>query len=630
MKITIRENKIEIEYRDDELLPKLYSQFSFYGFTKYDGRSLIYTGPDYKDIAIKVALYLEKNDQIIEYDKRLLQLIEDNTRKSNGFVTLKEKAITYKNGIFDNRDFSEFNVFIKNNIKRILKPHQIKSAYHQYILNNSANFSVPGSGKTSTILTVYEKLRCEGKVNFLYVVGPTSCFTAWKAEAHETLKRGIKIKVLSGGDKEDRLRTYYNIYNNAELIITSYQTFSNDLEHVLKFLSHNDVHVLLVLDEAHYIKQIGGVWAKSALSASKHSNYKALLTGTPCPRSYIDLFNMFDILYGTDTAISKTEKHKIQLYARNNNYNQASILLKSCIDPLFYRVRKKDLCLLEQVFHSPISIDMNYHERILYNAIFSKIRDISKFDINRNIATLLKLRKSRIIRLRQLTSYAGLLSSIFDETYNDIKINDDLKKIILEYDKLECPAKIKALIELIKRIQKNEKKILVWSNFISSIELIERHLRKSNIKCNHIYGKTPIINIDDQDILSREQIINEFLTEESSIDVLIANPAACAESISMHKGCYNAIYYDLSYNCAQYLQSLDRIHRIGGSEFKVANYYFLQYNDTIDTDILNNLETKRDAMYQIIETDSDIYRLNTDVFEDIDDDIIAYKRIFNI
>ena len=93
----------------------------------------------------------------------------------------------------------------------------------------------------------------------------------------------------------------------------------------------------------------------------------------------------------------------------------------------------------------------------------------------------------------------------------------------------------------------------------------------------------------------------------SGIDVLIANPAACSEAISLHTTCQNAIYYDLSFNCAQYLQSLDRIHRVGGSEDKEVEYYFLQYVNTIDQRILENLNIKKERMYALIEKDYPIY-----------------------
>ena len=51
------------------------------------------------------------------------------------------------------------------------------------------------------------------------------------------------------------------------------------------------------------------------------------------------------------------------------------------------------------------------------------------------------------------------------------------------------------------------------------------------------------------------------------------------------------------------MQSLDRIHRVGGSENIVANYYFLEYENTIDSDIRINLEEKKERQTAIIEDD---------------------------
>ena len=44
---------------------------------------------------------------------------------------------------------------------------------------------------------------------------------------------------------------------------------------------------------------------------------------------------------------------------------------------------------------------------------------------------------------------------------------------------------------------------------------------------------------------------------------ILANPAAAGEGISLHKVCHDAIYLDRSYVTTHYLQSIDRIHRLG-------------------------------------------------------------------
>ncbi|MCI5149827.1 MAG: hypothetical protein D3916_10660 [Candidatus Electrothrix sp. MAN1_4] len=167
--------------------------------------------------------------------------------------------------------------------------------------------------------------------------------------------------------------------------------------------------------------------------------------------------------------------------------------------------------------------------------------------------------------------------------------------------------------------------------FVGTLELINSHFSKLGLRSELIYGKTPVKKRTSKEVseeLTREEIRDIFVNPESGLDILIANPAACSESISLHKTCFHAIYYDLSYNCAQYLQSLDRIHRVGGSEMNSANYYFLQYESSIDQDIKRNLDLKAQKMYTIVEQDYEIYHL--DMFEETaENDIAAYKRLFH-
>jgi SNF2 family DNA or RNA helicase len=198
--------------------------------------------------------------------------------------------------------------------------------------------------------------------------------------------------------------------------------------------------------------------------------------------------------------------------------------------------------------------------------------------------------------------------------------------VIYGYDRLEIPAKLQHLTRLVGDLQRRKQKVVIWAYFVGTLKLIVKSLTKSGFVCKLIYGGTPIeqTSIDEEE--TREQIRTEFVDPGSGLDILVANPAACGESISLHKTCYHAIYYDLSYNCAQYLQSLDRIHRVGGSEINQANYYFLQYENTIEPDIKWNLENKASKMQEVIDEDYGIYSL--DMFEE-DDDIQAYERLFD-
>jgi SNF2 family DNA or RNA helicase len=180
-------------------------------------------------------------------------------------------------------------------------------------------------------------------------------------------------------------------------------------------------------------------------------------------------------------------------------------------------------------------------------------------------------------------------------------------------------------MRVIDDLRKQGEKVVVWSNFIETLKLIRSRLQTAGHGVHLIYGAVPTELSTTDDELTRERMIADFLSSSSGIDVLAANPAACAESISLHKQCSHAIYYDLSYNCGQYLQSTDRIHRVGGSENKVAHYHFLQYVETLDEDILGNIKRKASNMSAVIDHDYPVYSL--DMFSE-DDEMEAYDHLF--
>ncbi len=301
-------------------------------------------------------------------------------------------------------------------------------------------------------------------------------------------------------------------------------------------------------------------------------------------------------------------------------------VLSSRIGPLFYRVRKKDLGLAPQDFRRPMLIKMNKHERRIYDAVLAKIRNLAKEDFFRDYDLMLRLQRGRMMRLRQCLSYARLVGSAVSE-YNENLMDSSLSlaDTVKHYDKLESPAKLEALMTLVEDLREQGEKVVVWSNFVETLKLICARLRAAGHGVQLIYGAIPTEFSTTDEELTREKIIAEFVRRSSGTDVLVANPAACAESISLHKECSNAIYYGLSYNCGQYLQSVDRIHRVGGSENKIAHYHVLQYIDTIDKDILRNIQRKAANMSAVIDQDYPIYSL--DMFSE-DEETQAYESLF--
>ena len=632
MRLMMDDGHLAIEVMSEEISTEHKSQLAFWGFQfNLETGRFLSRAPATGEFAAKILAYFATNRLQLSQDEGVRILLDATERSHDELVQARQVGADLKNGAALPASATDFRNFLRTQIPRRLKNHQEKAALHLLGVENAANFSVPGSGKTTVVLTVFEYLRrILNAVDALFVVGPTGCFTPWRTEYRAVLGREPDYDLFAGGDVSER-RSRYHITRESvgDLYLTSFQTLQRDFEQVRTLFRHQGVGFFLVIDEAHYIKQLGGAWASAALAVSQHAVRRCVLSGTPFPHSYADAFNLFDALWPDTPALSDEQKTAINVCVDQRNYAEARRILDGTIGPLFYRVRKSELGLAAQRFHEPVIVRMRPYEERLYEAIVGRIASLSEHEYAANAETLVQLHRGRIMRLRQCVSYVRLLRTAI-KGYKEDLIGSDvtLRQIIEDYDNLERPGKLDALCKLVKELTAAGEKVVVWSNFVETLKLIQREIAEGGIGVDLIYGMTPF-HTDVADGMTRDRIIQRFLNPSSRVDVLVANPAACAEAISLHKTCSHAIYYDMSYNCAQYLQSLDRIHRVGGSEVKEAHYHFVQYDGTLDQDVLDNVLAKARAMSAIIDREYPIYSLN--MFEDDDQggtEIDAYKRHF--
>ncbi|MBW3596893.1 MAG: DEAD/DEAH box helicase [Planctomycetes bacterium] len=630
IRVELVRNRLEIRADASQLRPRDNNQLAFWGFVATDTGSWVFSaleGGAENELMPKLVAYFKRRQLPFMLSPELERVVDDTRQEQELLSHAVERCAKFKNAALDLPEAKQFVAFLLRHVPRHLKDHQVKAALHLLYAVNAANFSVPGSGKTTVVLAVYERLRTLGEVDALFVVGPPSCFRPWQDEFEATLGRCPDAKVLAGGDIDLRRYLYLTRRDAAsELYLTTYQTLQHDWEHVRVLFQRQGIRFFLVVDEGHYIKQVGGAWAQAVLNVAKHAVRRCVLTGTPFPRSYTDSFNLFDVLWPGVSPLFTADRHRIEVLAQRKQFVEAATILKRAIGPLFYRVRKSELNLAPQVYHEPIKVRMNDRERKVYDSILDRIIANSESDFFRDFDVLCKLRRGRMMRLRQCVSYAGLMATAVSEYVENLATdNYALAKIIHHYDKLEVPGKIAVLRSLVRRLRKDGQKVVVWSNFVGTLRLLVRHLEADGYGVGLVYGGTPFERSSVPEEASREEIIREFVRAHSDISVLVANPAACAESVSLHKTCSHAIYYDLSYNCAQYVQSLDRVHRVGGSEEQEAHYYFLEYEGTIDRDILANLRQKAKNMSGVIDEEFPIYSL--DMFAE-DEELEAYDRLF--
>ena len=568
-------------------------------FTKDD--EIVFTGRE--ENLERVTRYLLGQNLPFELNEAAEKALSKIENASKELETAIEKGSTIKAGDISEGLSQEFLTFIRKKLPRKLLPHQEKAALHMLSVPHSANFSVPGSGKSSVVLSVFAWLKNKEQLRSIFVIGPRSCFEPWQNEYKATLGKTPRVQIIAGGSVDERLLHYYvSEPQIVDLYLTTYQTLSRDSNHVVQLISHPANNTFLVIDEAHYIKQPDGIWANSVLQIARAAKKRCVLTGTPFPKSYADGVNIFEVLYPETSLFTPTCREGILRASDRRDHEQARQLIEPRIDPLYYRVRKEDLNLSDPVHLPPILVEMKPLERELYNTIVSRIRELTKDEVEKNFETIQRLRKGRIMRIRQVTSHSALLLTAIEGYKEDLFENQKtLDEKIARYDQLETPGKIDVLLREINLLKSKGEKVVVWSNFIGTLERIQDQCERQGWKAKAIYGAIPSQKHGDMNEETRSEIIEEFKHKTSGLDILIANPATCAESVSLHKTCSNAIYYDLSYNCAEYLQSIDRIHRVGGSETKKSYYRYLHYDDTVESAVLDNITHKAQRMSAIID-----------------------------
>lgn len=547
------------------------------------------------------------------------KVVQDYYEEERRFAEFSKKALHIRNNECDAGEFERFTQSIAENLSaRSLYPLQLLSAYHMAFSQNACNFSVPGAGKTSIVYGAYAYLHNLSiddpkHIDLLLIVGPLSSFGPWESEYEECFGREPKSKRLVGGVNKADKQDYLISKHPAELTLISYASLISLQKEIGFFLRTNKV--MVVLDEAHKAKNSsGGIIAQAVLEMSKYSKSRIVLTGTPAPNGYEDIYNMFKFIWPNKNVMGFEVN---QLRDITTTGDQARICrLIDNISPYFIRIRKSDLNIPPATIHPPIYVPMGPLQQRIYDFVEKKYMDEFMADGTTDTPSRFKaaLAQARIIRLMQAASDPAMLKAplrdFFEdedfpiETYQAIDDSDVLKSI-LDYEANEIPAKYIAVKQIVDDVLASNGKVVIWATFIHTIHGLKGYLESQGIPCQELYGATPVaregIN-DDEFVLTREKIVKAFQQPDCPFKVIIANPFAVAESISLHKACHNAIYIERSFNAAHFVQSKDRIHRYGLKPGTVTNYYYVLSRDTVDETINTRLAEKERRMTEIMES----------------------------
>ena len=503
--------------------------------------------------------------------------------------------------------YEEFSNIVQSEVTRPLYNLHLRAAYYLYEMAKAANFSVPGAGKTAMILGVFAYLNRldiqeNEMIERLLVICPLNAFDSWKREfklVFEDKKTLKSIDTQTSKDFNYELSVSWGVSN---LILVNYES----LQKYFTTLNDNiDSKTMLVFDEVHRIKNPDGIRAKKALEISKKSKFKYVLTGTPIPNSYSDIYNFLNILYGNEYNSFFGWDPKFLV---NPNLRQTrEINIK--IHPFFWRTSKKDLNvpladedILEVV--SPSKEQLDLAEKIYYNEKSSLAVLIRLIQASTNPSLV-----NKKIDYNELMSCDddGDIHTISEEKFNmflnenvENALHSTYKYIDDNVDSIVSPKFIKG-INLVQKLILEGKKVLVWGIFVDTLFKIKSALEEKGIKVNLVYGGT--------DKLERTSLIDEF--RNGNIQVLVSNPQTLGESVSLHQTVHDAVYFEYDFNLTFMLQSRDRIHRLGLDKNQYTRYYYLQTASEdinsfrpgfIDEKIYKRLKYKEKLMYDAIDS----------------------------
>jgi hypothetical protein len=475
--------------------------------------------------------------------------------------------------------------------KRKLKPFQLRDIERLLALPHGANFSVPGAGKTTVTFALHLLTRQPGQ--HFFVIGPRAAFPAWKDIINECIGDDAPAEslepfhVLEGGSKDidEQLRS------GATRFLISYDLIIRQPDIFAGYFARQPVH--LVLDEAHRMK--AGLASRRGaflLNIAALPIRRDILTGTPMPQDSGDLAAQLGFLWpgqGLDSQIVR------------------GIAPRTVLGQLYVRTTKREL-EIPKATREFRQIPMAEGHLALYGIVRNEsIRQLASALPHRGTGGVDFIRARRsVMRLLQLSTNPILaLQGITEDVVG-------LDSGVIEQVLLEGPSlKMRAVEEHARALASEGRKVVIWTIFTDTLHELERML--ADLNPVSLYGAVP--NGDDTDLNTREGRIRRFHRDGACM-VLIANPAAAGEGISLHTVCHDAIYVDRSYVSTHYLQSIDRIHRLGLAPDVKTSIFIYQTKapaglGSIDYSVNRRLALKIRALQQLLD-DPDLHEIALD------------------
>lgn len=466
---------------------------------------------------------------------------------------------------FEGNDFIE-EIEIPEALNATLRPYQ-KDGLNRLNFLDDFNFGSiladdMGLGKTIQILAFILSQREKVKQNTNLIIVPASLIFNWKAEV-EKFAPSIKVKTIYGADRVKNP----DDFDGFEIILTSYGTLLSDIR-FLKSYRFN----YIFLDESQNIKNPESQRYKTVRMLQ--SRNKVALTGTPIENNTFDLYGQLSFacpgLFGSKQQFADLYSTPIDQFKDSKR----SAELQKKIRPFILRRTKEQVAKeLPDKTEIILYCEMGEEQREVYEANKKEIQDYilgkTEDELPKSSMHVLK----SITRLRQICNSAALLAD--GKSY------------------LQASSKIDVLIEQIEAKARNHK-ILVFSQFVTMLDLIKKQLEIKGIKYEYLTGQTK----------KRQEVVQSF-QQNDDIPVFLISLKAGGTGLNLTEADY-VYLVDPWWNPAVENQAIDRAYRIG--QHKNVMAVRLICPDTIEEKIMKLQSVKKDLVKDLIQSEGGVFK----------------------
>ncbi len=399
-----------------------------------------------------------------------------------------------------------------------------------------------GLGKTLSVLAAFGELKRRGECGFLLVACPNSLVRNWTREAGQWT-RDIRLHHLPSS-KRDRDAFLTGIETGSaglDGLVLNYETLR--LESVFPKLQSvcRKRKVFLCVDESQRVKNPRSITFKALNSVAALCSRRVLLSGTPVPKDISDIWAQMRIADGGERFGMKFYDWLQSVAELGNKWSDFAVrrFFPDAVEETILRVqevllrrKKEDVVSLPPKIFSYRDIELSGEQKKRYEEVCDEL----------------------LLRVTSVEgdSFFKSIESILEEYLRAVQIASNPRLVDPEWK--GDPAKFVELDEIVREIvEERGEKIVVWTNYRKNVE--ELAARYAHLGTAPFSGDVPVKD--------RAEIISKFQdTGDRSLQILVAIPAAGGVGITL-TAAQTAVYIDRTWNAEHWLQSIDRVHRIG-------------------------------------------------------------------